>query len=128
MGTAYADAEFGIGGVSSMYADLRKVSAQDYKRTALWMIAGIVLILIVLLRSLVMPLYLLVSLILTYYVSLGIAELIFVDWFGYSGISWAVPFFGFVMLLALGVDYSIFLISRFNEYRINPQRKRSSRR
>lgn len=119
-GTAYADAEFGVGGVSSVYADLRQVSGQDYVRTAVWMIIGIVLILIVLLRSLVMPIYLLASLILTYFVSLGVAEWIFVDMFGYSGVSWAVPFFGFVMLLALGVDYSIFLMSRFNEYRNEP--------
>ena len=97
-------------------------------RTAVWMIIGIVLILIVLLRSLVMPIYLLASLILTYFVSLGVAEWIFVDMFGYSGVSWAVPFFGFVMLLALGVDYSIFLMSRFNEYRNERQRNRSSRR
>jgi len=36
---------------------------------------------------------------------------------GFSGISWAVPFFAFVILVALGVDYSIFLIDRFNEYK-----------
>jgi RND superfamily putative drug exporter len=36
---------------------------------------------------------------------------------GYEGISWAVPFFGFVMLMALGIDYSIFLMDRFKEYR-----------
>lgn len=35
---------------------------------------------------------------------------------GYSGLTWATPFFGFVVLVALGIDYSIFLMSRFNEY------------
>jgi len=38
-----------------------------------------------------------------------------VNGFGYAGISWAVPFFSFVILVALGIDYSIFLLDRFNE-------------
>jgi RND superfamily putative drug exporter len=36
---------------------------------------------------------------------------------GYDGINWTMPFFGFVLLMALGVDYSIFLMDRFNEYK-----------
>lgn len=43
----------------------------------------------------------------------------FVDGLGYDGITWAVPFFGFSMLIALGVDYSIFLLDRFREECIN---------
>jgi len=42
---------------------------------------------------------------------------IFVQLLGHSGFTWAVPFFGFVILIALGVDYSIFLMDRFNEYK-----------
>lgn len=48
---------------------------------------------------------------------MGINEFIYVNLLGYTGISWAVPFFGFVILVALGVDYSIFLMDRFNEYK-----------
>jgi RND superfamily putative drug exporter len=44
-------------------------------------------------------------------------EVLFVDILGHVGISWAVPFFAFVILVALGVDYSIFLMDRFNEYK-----------
>jgi putative drug exporter of the RND superfamily len=55
------------------------------------------------------------SLLLTYFTSVAVAEWIFVEGLGYDGISWAVPFFGFVMLVALGVDYSIFLMDRFRE-------------
>jgi RND superfamily putative drug exporter len=51
---------------------------------------------------------------------MAIAEVIFVRLLGQSGISWAVPFFGFVMLVALGIDYSIFLMDRFKEYRHMP--------
>jgi RND superfamily putative drug exporter len=56
-------------------------------------------------------------LILTYFTAMAMNEAIFVNLLGYTGISWAVPFFGFVILVALGVDYSIFLMDRFNEYK-----------
>jgi RND superfamily putative drug exporter len=79
------------------------------------MLIGIAIILIVLLRSLVMPLYLLVSLLLCFYSSLAINQLIYVNILGYDGTNWTMPFFGFVILMALGVDYSIFLMDRFNE-------------
>src|SRR5690625_1600690 len=108
---------FKIGGIPSMNNDLNTVSAEDYKRTATLMLIGIFLILVILLRSLIMPIYLLLSLLLTYYTALGITEFIFVKLVGYDGLTWAIPFFSFVMLIALGVDYSIFLMSRFDEYR-----------
>ncbi|MDU5144587.1 MAG: MMPL family transporter [Paenibacillus dendritiformis] len=114
-GSAWEQADIAIGGVSSTFADLKQISGEDYTRTVIFMMAGILIILILLLRSIIMPLYLIASLILTYYTSLGVTELIFVDMLGYSGISWPTPFFSFVMLVALGVDYSIFLMDRFNE-------------
>jgi putative drug exporter of the RND superfamily len=78
---------------------------------------GIGIVLIFLFRSIIMPAYIIGSLILTFYTAMGINEAIYVNLLGYTGISWAVPFFGFVILVALGVDYSIFLMDRFNEYR-----------
>lgn len=116
-GTPLENAKVGIGGVTSTNADLKQISQQDYSRTMLLMLIGIGLILALLFRSLIMPLYIILSLVITYYTSMGIAETIFENIFGYSGISWAVPFFAFVMLIALGVDYSIFLMDRFNEYK-----------
>ncbi|WP_042356067.1 MMPL family transporter [Bacillus rubiinfantis] len=115
--TKLENAKIAIGGVSSMHNDLDHISKGDYSRTVILMLAGITIILVVLLRSLIMPLYLIGSLVLTYYTSMSISELIFVNWLGYTGISWAVPFFAFVILVALGIDYSIFLMDRFNEYR-----------
>ncbi|HZG84952.1 MAG TPA: MMPL family transporter [Paenibacillus sp.] len=116
-GTGFEDARSALGGVTSMNSDLREISAGDYKRTVALMLIGITLILIVLFRSLVMPMYLVLSLLLTYYTSMAFAELLFVRIIGLDGISWAVPFFAFVMLMALGIDYSIFLMDRFQEYR-----------
>ncbi|WP_251554467.1 MMPL family transporter [Neobacillus muris] len=115
--TKLENAQVAVGGVSSMHHDLDTISKSDYSRTVIFMLTGIAIILVILLRSFIMPLYLIGSLILTYYTSMSISELIFINWLGYTGISWAVPFFAFVILIALGIDYSIFLMDRFNEYR-----------
>ncbi|WP_424766545.1 MMPL family transporter [Paenibacillus sp. sgz302251] len=121
-GTDYNGAQVAIGGVTSMNNDLNNISEADYSRTVILMLIGISIILIILFRSIVMPLYLIASLLITFYSSMAIAEVIFVRILGQTGISWAVPFFGFVMLIALGVDYSIFLMDRFKEYRhLSPQ-------
>ncbi|WP_068619470.1 MMPL family transporter [Paenibacillus tuaregi] len=114
-GTKLAKADIAFGGVSSSFNDLKNISNEDYTRTVILMLAGIFIILVLLLRSIIMPLYLIASLVLTFYTSLGVTELIFVKIIGISGISWATPFFGFVILVALGIDYSIFLMDRFNE-------------
>ncbi|ALC90840.1 hypothetical protein AM500_14365 [Bacillus sp. FJAT-18017] len=115
--TGLENADVAIGGVSSMHNDLNIISGQDYSRTVIFMLSGIFLILMILFRSIIMPIYLIGSLILTYYTSMAISESIFVNVLGYSGISWAVPFFAFVILIALGIDYSIFLMDRFNEFK-----------
>lgn len=116
-GTKLENAETALGGVTSTYSDLSRISNGDYARTVMLMLGGIFLILVVLLRSIVMPVYLILSLLVTYFTSLGVTEVIFHHILGYSGITWATPFFSFVMLVALGVDYSIFLMDRFNEHK-----------
>ncbi|REK58037.1 MAG: hypothetical protein C6W55_04075 [Thermobacillus sp.] len=119
-GTPLEGADVAVGGISSVNNDLRHVTADDYSRTVTLMLIGLVLILVVLFRSLVMPIYLVLSLILTYYMSVAAAEVLFVRMLDMTGLGWAVPFFAFVMLLALGTDYSIFLMDRFREYRDLP--------
>lgn len=114
-GTKLENAETAISGVTSTYSDLQKISNEDYSRTVILMLGGIFIILVLLLRSIIMPLYLICSLLVTYFTALGITEAIFVNLLDYSGITWTTPFFSFVMLIALGVDYSIFLMARFNE-------------
>lgn len=113
--TKLENAEVAISGITSTNNDLQSISNEDYTRTVILMLSGIFIILVVLLRSIVMPIYLIISLVITYFTAVGVTEMIFVHGFGYSGITWATPFFSFVMLIALGVDYSIFLMARFNE-------------
>jgi len=115
-GTKLEHSEIAIGGVTSTFNDLKTISGEDYTRTVILMLAGIFIVLLLLLRSVVMPIYIIASLVLTFFASVGLTEIVFVDILGYSGVSWATPFFGFVILVALGVDYSIFLMDRFNEH------------
>lgn len=113
--TPFEEATIGYAGISSINSDLNETSTNDFNRTVAIMLVTLFLVLTVLFRSMIMPLYMIGSLLLTYYASAAITELIFVEGLGYDGISWAVPFFGFVMLIALGIDYSIFLLDRFRE-------------
>ncbi|MCA1060107.1 MMPL family transporter [Rossellomorea aquimaris] len=113
--TPLEDSEVAIGGVSSINRDLSDISTSDFTQTVTIMLISLFVVLAILFRSFIMPLYMIGSLLLTYFTSVAVAEWIFVEGMGYDGISWAVPFFGFVMLVALGVDYSIFLMDRFRE-------------
>lgn len=117
--TPLEKAEVAFSGVSSVNSDLKDTTSDDFNHTVTIMLICLFVALAILFRSLIMPVYMLASLLLTYYTSIGIAELIFVNILGYDGITWAVPFFGFVMLIALGVDYSIFLLDRFREESVN---------
>lgn len=114
-GTPLENAQIVYGGVTSMNADLKELSTTDFSRTMVIMIIGLFIVLTILFRSMIMPIYMIASLLLTYYTSISITELIFVNGLGNAGVSWAVPFFSFVILIALGVDYSIFLLDRFKE-------------
>lgn len=114
-GTPFEDADIAFGGISSVNSDLADISSSDFSNTVLIMLTTLFIVLAIMFRSLIMPLFMIGSLLLTYFTSIAIAELIFENLLGYDGISWAVPFFGFVMLVALGIDYSIFLLDRFRE-------------
>ncbi|MGG0668427.1 MMPL family transporter [Lederbergia citrisecunda] len=126
IGTPFEKADVAFSGISVMNADLNDISTKDFTRTVTIMLVGLFIVLFILFRSAIMPAYMIGSLLLTYYTSVSITELIFVNGLGYDGISWAVPFFGFIMLIALGVDYSIFLLDRFREESINGKNVRDA--
>jgi RND superfamily putative drug exporter len=113
--TALVDPEVFATGISAKYNELRDISYRDFVRTGLLVMASIAIVLMLLLRSIVAPIYVLVSLGFNYLITMGIMEFLFVDVFGFSGLSWTVSFFIFLITVALGVDYSIFLMARFKE-------------
>lgn len=103
------------GGQTAAYADIRQTIGEDFWRVAAITVAGILLVLILLLRALVAPLYLVATVLLSWMAALGIAALLFQDLLGHSGVSYFLPLIVFVLLVALGSDYNIFLMSRVRE-------------
>jgi RND superfamily putative drug exporter len=75
----------------------------------------IALLLAIVLRSLVAPLYLVASIVLSYGAALGLVGIVFVHLGGQGGISFILPFLMFVFLMALGSDYNILIMSRIRE-------------
>ncbi len=104
-----------LDGTSAIMTDLREASGRDMTRALVSVLLGIMLVLVWLLRSLVAPVYLLATILLSYLSTLGIVRLVFSDLLRAPGITWWVPMFMFVMLVALGMDYNIFLMGRVKE-------------
>lgn len=112
-GTALGHATVVVGGQSSKINDTKTVAGGDFMRTAIIMIVGIGLALVYVTRSLLQPVYVLGTLVTAYMASLSITHLLTRLILGRPMLTWNTPFFSFIMLIALGVDYSIFLIMRY---------------
>jgi RND superfamily putative drug exporter len=114
-GTALDQAEAAIGGTSAVLSDVRRTLDNDFNTVMLVVIGAIFVVLAVLLRSLVAPVYLLMTVLLSYGTTLGIISWIFQGILGQEGVSFMIPIVVFVLLVALGSDYNIFLMSRVRE-------------
>lgn len=115
-GTDLKQATVAMGGQSSTLADIKNLASQDFVRTAAIMLIGIALALVFVTRSLLQPVYIIGTLMLAYMTSLSLTR-----WFshlilGKDMLTWNTPFFSFIMLIALGVDYSIFLMMKYREF------------
>ncbi|MCL6516975.1 MMPL family transporter [Alicyclobacillus sp.] len=104
-----------IGGTTALQAAMNQLASQDFSWTMTLVFGAIFILLVVMLRSVLTPLVILVSLGATYFVTMGVVQQAAVHILHQDGVNWAVPFFTFLLLVALGVDYSIFLMSRFDE-------------
>ncbi|KJY62240.1 MMPL family transporter [Lactobacillus apis] len=112
-GTRLDKATIAMGGESSNIADIKDIANKDFIRTAAIMLIGIGIALIFVTRSLLQPLYILGTLLIAYFCSLSITEWVVKATMGKDMLTWNTPFFGFILLIALGVDYSIFLMTRY---------------
>lgn len=114
-GSALTGARIDVGGPSAFYADMRQISNEDFRLIVALIVGAVFTVLALLLRSLVAPFYLLASVILSYAATMGITVLVFQGLLGEPGITfWLAPFL-FVVLVALGADYNIFIMSRIRE-------------
>lgn len=110
-----ADADALVGGPTAVDLDTKNTAARD--RTVIIPLVALVvfLLLIALLRSLLAPLLLMATVILSFAATLGVSALLFEHVFGFPGADPVVPLFAFVFLVALGIDYNIFLMTRVRE-------------
>ncbi|MEU3061742.1 MMPL family transporter [Streptomyces subrutilus] len=104
-----------VGGYTAQQYDTQRTAARDRTLIVPVVLAIILVILAGLLRSLVMPLLLVATVALNFLATLGVSALVFRGVFGFTGTDASVPLYGFVFLVALGVDYNIFLMSRVRE-------------
>ncbi|HET6861245.1 MAG TPA: MMPL family transporter [Streptomyces sp.] len=104
-----------VGGYTAQQYDTRVTAEHDRLLIVPVVLAIILVILIGLLRSLLMPVLLVATVALNFLATLGVSSLVFEHLLGFSGTDSSVPLYGFVFLVALGVDYNIFLMSRVRE-------------
>ncbi len=104
-----------IGGVSAQNADTRSVNNTDKLLVIPVVVILTTIILGLLLRSLVAPIYLIIAVLLNFFATVGAASFLFVTIQGDDGRSYAIPLYAFIFLVSLGVDYTIFLMTRIRE-------------
>ena len=104
-----------VGGSTALDLDTDLTSTRDRNLIIPVVLAVITVILMVLLRSIVAPLLLMVTTVLSFGTALGVSSLIFNHLLDFPGADPAVPLYGFVFLVALGIDYNIFLMTRVRE-------------
>ena len=104
-----------VGGNAAINLDVLDASARDLRVIVPTILLVIFLVLCVLLRSVVAPLLLVAANVVSFAATIGVAALVFEYVFGFGGSDPAIPLYGFVFLVALGIDYSIFLMTRVRE-------------
>ncbi len=105
----------GVYSQAALAYDVSHISGSDLIRIVPIVAVLIALLLAIVLRSLVAPLYLVASIVLSYLAALGLVGIVFVHLGGQDGINFLLPFLMFVFLMALGSDYNILVMSRIRE-------------
>lgn len=104
-----------VGGVTATAIDTNDASIHDRNLIIPIILVVIMLILMLLLRSILAPVLLIITTVISFGTALGVSALVFNGIFQFPGADPAVPLFGFVFLVALGIDYNIFLMTRVRE-------------
>jgi putative drug exporter of the RND superfamily len=104
-----------VGGASAVEFDVREAAAWDSAVIPPIVLVVVLLILVILLRSVLAPVLLVATVILSFVAALGVGYFAFDVLFDFPGSDPSLPLFAFVFLVALGVDYNIFLVARARE-------------
>jgi RND superfamily putative drug exporter len=109
------DADAKVGGGPAMALDMQAASEHDDKVIIPLILLAVLIVLCLLLRAIVAPVILVLTVVLSFAAALGVSSLIFNHVFGFAGMDTGMPLFIFVFLVALGIDYNIFLMHRVRE-------------
>jgi RND superfamily putative drug exporter len=112
---AVSGADAKVGGMTATTLDMNQANSQDIRLIAPLVLIVVLLILGLLLRAVVAPLVLVATVVLSFATALGISTLVFQNVFGFESSDSSFPLFVFVFLVALGIDYNIFLMTRIRE-------------
>ncbi|USS84755.1 MMPL family transporter [Fructilactobacillus myrtifloralis] len=112
-GSNLAHAKVAVNGQSALISDTQTIASGDFFRTSVIMLGGILIALIFVTRSILQPLYIEGTLLLAYFGALTLTHWISSLILGQTMLTWNTPFFAFIMIIALGVDYSIFLMRKY---------------
>lgn len=115
-GTVLENAAFGAAGPSSTTYDTNKAQLDSFNGTAVIVIIGVFLVLLFVIRSVLPSIYIILALIASYYTAMAATNFVTYQFLGADGVSSFVPFFSFIIIVAVGVDYSIFFMMRYKEY------------
>jgi len=109
------DSQALVGGETAINLDTNIAAEHDLKLIIPIVLVVIFVILMILLRSILAPLILILTVILSFAATMGVSALVFNHLFNFPGADPSIPLFGFIFLVALGIDYNIFLVSRIRE-------------
>ncbi|MCW2539710.1 MAG: mmpL6 [Frankiales bacterium] len=112
---AIPGADVKVGGNSAANLDVQTASVHDRNLIIPIVLLVIFVILALLLRALLAPLLLIATVVLSFFATLGVCGFAFTHVFGFAGADQSFPLFAFVFLVALGIDYNIFLMTRVRE-------------
>jgi RND superfamily putative drug exporter len=112
-----SESELGFSGPTASARDLETVKQQDQRRAEILVPIVVFVLLLLVLRRLAISVYLVLSVLFSYLATLGVTMVVFglTHWGGYAGLDWKVPILLFTILVAVGEDYNIFLMTRIKE-------------
>lgn len=112
--TALADASISMVGPNAMYSTLRSYYNDDFRLIVIMTLLVVFITLVILLRAIVAPLYLIASVVISYLSAMGLG-VVFFQFLLHQGMSWNVQATAFIVLVAVGADYNLLLITRIRE-------------
>ncbi|MGN6160537.1 MAG: MMPL family transporter [Marmoricola sp.] len=113
-GTPLAGARVEVTGLAAADRDIQTLAGEDFDHTALTALIVVLIILLLLLRSLLVSVFLLASVVLSYAAAVGLGVLVWQDLLG-KPLDWTIPSIAFVLLVAVGADYNMLLVKRIHD-------------